>query len=64
LTWLEGPDGVVGYARGEAGWQVWTNFTDAPVTLPPGEILLASADASGQLPGPGTVWVKAPGAAA
>ncbi|MDR1834130.1 MAG: glycoside hydrolase family 13 protein [Propionibacteriaceae bacterium] len=56
FAWLEAPDGVLAYARGT--WQVWTNFTDVPVDLPDGAILLASSPVSGLLPRATTIWLS------
>ncbi|MDR1807070.1 MAG: glycoside hydrolase family 13 protein [Propionibacteriaceae bacterium] len=58
LTWLDAPDGVLGYARG-GGWQVWTNFGDLPAPLPAGEILVATSPVDGTLPPATTVWLHA-----
>ncbi|MPY34056.1 glycoside hydrolase family 13 protein [Streptomyces adustus] len=59
LTWAEGtPPGVVAFAR-SGSWRCVTNLSDAPVPLPPGEVLLSSAplDGDGQLPPDTTVWL-------
>ncbi|GGZ82372.1 glycoside hydrolase family 13 protein [Streptomyces echinoruber] len=58
LTWLDGaPDGVLAFARHD-GWRCVTNLTAAPVPLPPGEVLLASAPLDDGRLGPDTtVWL-------
>ncbi len=41
------------------GWHAVTNFSDDPVPLPPGEVLLLSAPAApGVLPGASTAWLR------
>ncbi|MGP9693565.1 glycoside hydrolase family 13 protein [Brachybacterium sp. AOP25-B2-12] len=42
------------------GWTVATNFGDAPVELPEGEVLLTSSplDEQGRLPGATTAWLR------
>ncbi|BAS12095.1 alpha,Alpha-Phosphotrehalase [Arthrobacter sp. Hiyo8] len=40
-------------------WHVVANFGTAPVALPKGEVLLASADVkNGTLPGEATAWIR------
>ncbi|WP_406438176.1 glycoside hydrolase family 13 protein [Streptomyces sp. NBC_00631] len=60
LTWAEAPVGVLHFARTE-GWRCVTNVSDAPVPLPPGEVLLASVPLphDGTLPPDTTVWLGA-----
>ncbi|MEU6194111.1 alpha-amylase family glycosyl hydrolase [Streptomyces sp. NPDC047061] len=60
LTWAEAPAGVLHFARTE-GWRCVTNVSDAPVPLPPGEVLLASVPLphDGTLPPDTTVWLGA-----
>ncbi|MFF7473486.1 alpha-amylase family glycosyl hydrolase [Streptomyces sp. NPDC008092] len=60
LTWGEAPAGVLHFARTE-GWRCVTNVSDAPVPLPPGEVLLASVPLphDGTLPPDTTVWLGA-----
>ncbi|MFF4306245.1 glycoside hydrolase family 13 protein [Streptomyces sp. NPDC001601] len=60
LTWAEAPAGVLHFARTE-GWRCVTNASDAPVPLPPGEVLLASVPLphDGTLPPDTTVWLGA-----
>lgn len=55
--WLDAPDGVLAFRRGNL--QCWLNTGPEPITLPPGEVLLASvADApAGLLPSDGAAWV-------
>ena len=62
LEWLETSPEVLAYARpaknGEAGLQSWTNFGPEPLTLPAGEVLLASGELlDGLLPSDTTVWL-------
>ncbi|WP_199825009.1 glycoside hydrolase family 13 protein [Streptomyces maremycinicus] len=60
LGWLRGdiPPGVLAFARHD-GWRCVTNLSDAPVPLPPGEVLLSSAplDDDGRLGPDTTVWL-------
>ncbi|MGW2820076.1 glycoside hydrolase family 13 protein [Streptomyces sp. NPDC001443] len=59
LTWAEGaPPGVVAFAR-SGSWRCVTNLSDAPVPLPPGEVLLSSVPlgGDGQLEPDTTVWL-------
>ncbi|MFD8816920.1 alpha-amylase family glycosyl hydrolase [Streptomyces sp. NPDC059627] len=60
LTWAEAPAGVLHFARTE-GWRCVTNVSDAPVPLPPGEVLLTSVPLphDGTLPPDTTVWLGA-----
>ncbi|MER6220901.1 alpha-amylase family glycosyl hydrolase [Streptomyces sp900105755] len=60
LTWAEAPAGVLHFARTES-WRCVTNVSDAPVPLPPGEVLLASVPLphDGTLPPDTTVWLGA-----
>ncbi|MFF3990503.1 glycoside hydrolase family 13 protein [Streptomyces sp. NPDC001797] len=60
LSWAEAPAGVLHFARTE-GWRCVTNASDAPVPLPPGEVLLASVPLphDGTLPPDTTVWLGA-----
>ncbi|WJK40197.1 alpha-amylase family glycosyl hydrolase [Solwaraspora sp. WMMA2056] len=61
LRWLDSPDDVLAFAVGEV--IVVTNFSDAPVPLPPGvELLHASGPLTddGQLPTDVTVWARQP----
>ncbi|MGO3290038.1 DUF3459 domain-containing protein, partial [Brachybacterium sp.] len=65
LTWDEevSTGDVLAFER-PGGWLSVTNFGDAPVALPDGEVLLASApltaaDGTAQeLPGATTVWLR------
>ncbi|WP_327316518.1 glycoside hydrolase family 13 protein [Streptomyces sp. NBC_01235] len=62
LTWArETPPGVLSFARSD-GWRCVTNLSDAPVPLPPGEVLLSSVpldgdDGGGRLGPDTTVWL-------
>jgi alpha-glucosidase len=61
LTWAaDSPPGVLDFARSD-GWRCVTNLTDAPVALPPGEVLLSSEPAAGdgELAPDTTVWLGA-----
>lgn len=59
LSWLDAGEEVIHIQR-EGGWQVITNFGTEPVTLPAGEVLVASAPiVDGILPGEATAWVQA-----
>ncbi|RPE42332.1 alpha-glucosidase [Streptomyces sp. Ag109_O5-1] len=60
LTWAEAPEGVLHFARSE-GWRCVTNVSHAPVSLPPGEVLLVSVPLphDGTLPPDTTVWLGA-----
>ncbi|MER7493557.1 alpha-amylase [Streptomyces pharetrae CZA14] len=59
LTWLEDtPPGVLAFARTD-GWRCVANLSDAPMSLPAGEPLLASTPLPerGVLPPDTTVWL-------
>lgn len=57
LVWLDALPGVVAFRNG--GVTVLVNTTDAPVALPPGEVLLASvAVTAGALPANAAVWLR------
>lgn len=59
LIWRpDSPPGVLAFARHD-GWRCVTNLSDAPVPLPPGEVLLSSAppDGDGRLGPDTTVWL-------
>lgn len=65
LEWLEASDAsvpasVLAFER-PGGWRNVTNFGDAAVPLPAGEVLLASSPlpGDGTLPGATTVWLRA-----
>ncbi|WP_159794068.1 glycoside hydrolase family 13 protein [Puerhibacterium puerhi] len=58
LEWLEAGDPDVLAFRRPNGWTSVTNFGEAPVELPAGEVLLASAPLDGKLPGATTVWLR------
>ncbi|MDR6621104.1 glycoside hydrolase family 13 protein [Sinomonas atrocyanea] len=59
LDWQPSSDDVLHFAR-PGGWHVVANFGEAPVELPEGEVLLASAAVEGgKLPGEATAWVRA-----
>ena len=62
LTWLEGPEGTVGFRRGDL--ECWLNTGADPVALPVAEdarVLLRStgddSGTAGQLPGDAAVWL-------
>jgi alpha-glucosidase len=59
LTFVEGPDSVVHFRRGET-WHCVTNFGPDPVDLPAGTVLLSSSSlVDGRLPGDATAWISA-----
>ena len=59
LTWQAGADGVVSFSR-DNGWHSVTNFGTEPITLPTGQIILASGPVvGGELPGETAVWLRA-----
>jgi alpha-glucosidase len=59
LTWHDGPDDVVWFARAN-GWQCVPNAGREPVALPRARVLLASAPLPGdELPGNTTAWLRA-----
>jgi alpha-glucosidase len=59
LTWLPAPDGCLSFRR-EGGLVVLLNLSGAPVPLPAGELLLASAEpVEGALPHDAAAWVRA-----
>jgi alpha-glucosidase len=58
LSWLPSAQGTLWFER-EGGWSSFTNFTDAAIALPAGEVILTSGDISGgQVPANSTVWLK------
>jgi alpha-glucosidase len=59
LEWSGAPDGdVLAFLR-PGGWMNITNFGDAPVALPDGELLVSSAPVEdGFLPGSATAWLR------
>ena len=59
LQWQEsGSADVLRFSR-PGGWQTVTNFGDAPVDLPAGEVLVSSGPLEGgQLPANTTVWLR------
>lgn len=58
LTWHKSPAGTLLFER-PAGWLCFTNFTDQPVDLVAGEVLVASSDVSGgKLQGNSAVWLR------
>ncbi|MFD7135606.1 glycoside hydrolase family 13 protein [Streptomyces sp. NPDC059894] len=59
LVWADGtPPGVLAFTRSD-GWRCVANLSDAPVPLPPGEVLLSSVplDGDGRLGPDTTVWL-------
>jgi alpha-glucosidase len=54
--WLEAPDGCLAYSRGPVS--ILINTGARPVTLPEGEVLLASGPVSGELPPNTSVWLR------
>jgi alpha-glucosidase len=60
LSWMESEPSVLHFAR-PGGVRCVTSFGTEPVALPPGEVLLSSADLDhGRLPGDTTVWLQVP----
>jgi alpha-glucosidase len=58
LHWLDLDDEVIGFRRG-SGLTVIVNMGAEPVTLPPGEVVLASNEVDGgMLPPDGAVWIR------
>ena len=59
LEWVETGNAQVLHFRRPGNWQTVTNFGDAPVALPAGEVLLSSSPIEGNLlPGSTTVWLR------
>ena len=60
LEWLhEGDPTTTLHLRRSSGWECVTNFSEAPVPLPAGEVLLASGPlGDGELPAETTVWLR------
>lgn len=58
LTWLDGlPDEVLGFEN--SGVRIYINMSDVDVPLPPGDVLVASADVTaGVLPSAAAVWLR------
>ncbi|WP_334171051.1 glycoside hydrolase family 13 protein [Sinomonas sp.] len=62
LGWQDSADDDVLHFVRPGGWHVVANFGTAPVVLPEGEVLLASAEVDGgKLPGEATAWVRVAG---
>jgi alpha-glucosidase len=58
LTWHESPEGTLLFER-EGGWLCFTNFTQEPVDMISGEVLVSTANVSGgKLTGNSAVWLK------
>jgi alpha-glucosidase len=59
LAWLPAPDGCLAFRR-PGGLVCFVNLSGAPVPLPEGRVLLASAEIrAGSLPGDAAVWLQA-----
>jgi alpha-glucosidase len=60
LEWVhDGEPTTTLHLRRSSGWECVTNFSDAPVPLPPGEVLLASGPLrDGELPAETTAWLR------
>ncbi|HEV7205099.1 MAG TPA: glycoside hydrolase family 13 protein [Jatrophihabitans sp.] len=56
LEWLDAPDGVLGYRRGEL--TVLLNMSDEAVARPAGEVVLASQAIGDDLPPDTAVWLR------
>lgn len=57
LSWLRVDESALGFRVGDV--EVWTNFSTAPLRLPPGKVVLASGELDGSLPPDTTVWTTA-----
>jgi alpha-glucosidase len=57
LSWLESGEEVLAFER-PGGWISITNFGSEPVTLPEGEVLIASGPLGEDLPGATTAWLR------
>ena len=57
LSWIDSPEGTTVFRRGK--WIVATNFSDKPVELPVGEVILSSSCDESQLAPNSTVWLRA-----
>lgn len=59
VSWLDQGDDVLAFSR-RNGWTSITNFTDSPIPLPRGSVLLSSLPLTpgGDLPGNATVWLQ------
>ena len=57
LSWIDSPEGTTVFRRGK--WIVATNFSDKPVELPVGEVILSSSGDESQLAPNSTVWLRA-----
>jgi alpha-glucosidase len=59
LDWVPAPDGCLAFRR-SGGLVCLLNLSGAPVPLPEGRVLLASADTGdGALPSDAAVWLRA-----
>jgi alpha-glucosidase len=61
LEWVAADGDVLHFTR-PGGWHCLTNFGDAPVPLPPGQVVLSSGSSpvADELPGETTVWLTPP----
>ena len=58
IEWMPGTNGQALHFARPGGWRCVTNFGPAPVPLPAGTVVLASAPAAGsQLPADTTAWL-------
>ena len=57
LQWLASPNDDVLVFQRPGGWTCVSNFGDAPIELPAGEVLCASALAGRTLPGNASAWL-------
>ena len=61
MRWIDDHPNTLHFAR-PGGWHSVTNFGPADLTLPAGDVLVASADlVDGRLPADATAWVRVPG---
>jgi alpha-glucosidase len=59
LAWLPAPDGCLAFRRSD-GLVCLVNLSGAPVPLPEGRVLLASAEVGdGTIPDDAAVWLRA-----
>ena len=61
LEWVSAEGDVLHFVR-PGGWHCLTNFGEAPVALPPGQVVLSSSPSPvvDRLPGETTVWLTPP----
>lgn len=58
LNWLDSPEGTMAFER-PGSWVCFTNFSDEPVAIPAGEVLVSSVPVTaGLLPANSAVWLR------